>query len=353
MSTSYESLRAKYGAEAEQTPEKVVTEQTALEKLTAEALAAADAVEKAETPQLIVPEMAPPAAEPAGWAPVEEAAPAEVPEDEAPVCSPAEQTPPATDVPAPAADPAVLELLRKQNNALGELSRRLEAFELKLASMGGKVEQLQHMPAPQPNLTALTTKIDALCQAQARQEKANVDILRDSKNFQATVREQMQRELDSYRKQHSTTANASLLTEIANLYISSSQAIGYLSSEKERRNISEIVLEGLLEILEEQDVVVHTTPRGEKRSVKTCKTRKTIPTGDANLHGAVAESYAPSFTLGNQVLIKEAIDTYVFDPALAPAEAPAPQEPAPETAPVEAASAEPEQKNEAAPEIID
>lgn len=221
------------------------------------------------------------------------------------------------ELPVSEEDVNLRELMNKQFDSVEELGRQMTRLEQRMAVLCNGVEQLRQNATMDVAPSALSAKIEELRQANARQEKANVDILRDSKNFQASVREQMQRELDRYHKMHAETANAPILTDIANLYIMSCKAISYLADEKERKNISEIVLEGLLEILEEQGVVVNSTPVGTKRSIKTCKTRKTILTGDASLHGTVAESITPSFTLGNQVLIKESIDTYVYDASLA------------------------------------
>lgn len=222
-----------------------------------------------------------------------------------------EEKPPkeAVDSSEPREETELYTLLREQREVLQLLDQKVTTF-------GASLEQMKQVSSKEGAASSLVAKLEELRQANARQEKANVDILRDSKNFQASVREQMQRELDRYHKMHAETANAPILTDIANLYIMSCKAISFLTDEKERKNISEIVLEGLLEILEEQGVTVNSTPVGRRRSVKTCKTRKTIPTGDSELHGMVAESINPSFTLGNQVLIKECIDTYVYDASL-------------------------------------
>lgn len=173
----------------------------------------------------------------------------------------------------------------------------------------------------QPNsatehIQRLAGSVDELKINVARHEKANVDILRDSKNFQASVREQMQRELDGYHKLHSSTAYAPILTEIANLYITTQKAISYVADPKVREHFNDLVLESISELLTDQGVEIHSTDVGEARSLRTCKTRKTIPTGDKALHGLVAASNHPSFSLGNLVLIKESIDTYVYDASL-------------------------------------
>lgn len=207
--------------------------------------------------------------------------------------------------------------LEKQHQALAALDRQIVLLNQKVTAIDASLEQIKQVPSKECSASSLVDKLEELRQASVRQEKANIDILRDSKNFQTSVREQMQRELDRYHKMHAETANAPILTDIANLYIMSCKAISFLTDAKERKNISEIVLEGLLEILEEQGVTVNSTHAGGKRSIKTCKTRKTIPTGDSRLHGLVAESVNPSFMMGNQVLIKECIDTYVYDASLA------------------------------------
>ena len=77
------------------------------------------------------------------------------------------------------------------------------------------------------------------------------------------------------------------------------------------------MLDSLAELLEDNGVVIEQTDVGQPRSIRLCKTRKTIATGDESLKGKVAKSYNPSFVLGNQILQKEIVDTYIFDPALA------------------------------------
>lgn len=211
----------------------------------------------------------------------------------------------------------LLFFLKEQRKTLATLESCMMSLDKKMTAFAASLEQMKLVSSQEDeDASSLTAKFEELRQASIRQEKANIDILRDSKNFQASVREQMQRELDRYHQMHAETANAPILTDIANLYIMSCKAISFLTDAKERKNISEIVLEGLLEILEEQGVAVNSTPAGRKRTVKTCKTRKTIPTAESELHGMVAESITPSFTLGNQVLIKECIDTYVYDASL-------------------------------------
>ena len=223
---------------------------------------------------------------------------------------------------APSPLDAFAAVLQAQSEAIAQLSRSIAALDQRITDLSNAVEAVkQCASAPADGVKQLSAQMDELKQGFSRQEKANIDILRDSKNFQASVREQMQRDLDRYNKMHSETANAPLFTEIANLYVMSAKAISYLENEREKKNISEIVLDGMQEFLEDQGVAISSTPVGERRSVKNCKTRKTVPTPDPALHGMVAASLNPSFVLGNQVLIKENVDTYIYDESLAnPAE---------------------------------
>lgn len=217
----------------------------------------------------------------------------------------------------PMEDPAVARSIPVILNTVNSFQHVLEEMEQRMTAMGHGIEALEHKIVQSGEIMS---KLEELKQNYARQEKANIDILCDSKNFQASIRDQMQRELDGYRKLHASSAYAPILTEIAKLYVSSTAAIGYLSDERERRNVSEIVLEGIQEILEDQGVVMNTTAVGEHRPLKTCKTRRTVPTADQALHGAVAQSLNPSFVLGNQVLVSERVDTYVYDEQLAEAQ---------------------------------
>lgn len=210
--------------------------------------------------------------------------------------------------------------LAELNQNIRQANASLTAVLQALSAQATELQAIRQA-ALQPNsatehIQKLAGSVDELKINAARHEKANVDILRDSKNFQASVREQMQRELDGYHKLHSSTAYAPILTEIANLYITTQKAISYVADPKVREHFNDLVLESISELLTDQGVEIHSTDVGEARSLRTCKTRKTIPTGDKALHGLVAASNHPSFSLGNLVLIKESIDTYVYDASL-------------------------------------
>ena len=202
----------------------------------------------------------------------------------------------------------------KQNKAM--LDNVLQVLESQETELQAIRQAIGFSSSAVEQIKVLAGNVEEFKQNAIRHEKANIDILRDSKNFQASIRDQMQRELDGYHKLHSSTAYAPILTEVANLYITTKNAISYVSDEKIRDHFTELILESISELLSDQGVEIHSTDVGQARSLRTCKTRKTIPTGDKSLHGLVAASNHPSFVLGNLVLIKESVDTYVYNEAL-------------------------------------
>lgn len=238
--------------------------------------------------------------------------------------------------PMPVPDPVLFDLFQEQANKVDRMNELLLSCKQSLDVLTNKANAPLN-PAAQPANAAVESKqilaeIEALKAAAARQEKANTDILRDSKNFQAGVRANMQDELDQYHKLHSQNVFAPLLAEIAGLYISTDRYISTLSDQNIRTQLETILLESIEELLEDQGVTLSRSAMGQNRSLKTCKTRKTVPTADESLNGLVAHSYNPSFSLGNLVLQKEVIDTYVFDPNLKEAQ----MEPTKEAVPCDA-----------------
>ncbi len=197
----------------------------------------------------------------------------------------------------------LLAVVEKQETLNRMLEQKLQRIE----------ERLVGLDALEKGMEDQAARIDSLTQAAQKAEKANTDILRDSKNYQATVQNALQKELEGYRKKMSETAMAPILTEISNLYITVHHLAEHLEDGKTKKNIEDGVLESIEEILEDNGVTICTTAAGKERSVTQCKTIKTVPTHDRALHGRVARSYHPSFTLGKLVLVKERIDTYVYE----------------------------------------
>lgn len=201
---------------------------------------------------------------------------------------------------------------------LGEVvaqTAQLASLELQLnglSSANGHTDDSMH----DKTLQNLTTEVSGLKDAVLKQEKANTDILRDSKNFQAGVKARMQDELDQYHKLHAQNVYAPILTEIAGLYISTERLLDSAEDSHLKEQLRNALLDSLAELLEDNGVIIARTEIGQARSLRLCKTRKTIPTGDESLKGKVAKSYNPSFVLGNQILQKEIVDTYIYDPSL-------------------------------------
>ena len=232
---------------------------------------------------------------------------------------------PVSEEPAPEKEPEQ-ETPAPQPEVVPEWATTLMEQQTQLLQAVKTLSERKPAPAPAPQRTCslepLESKIFQMSEAVTKLEKVNVEVLRDSKNFQADSRMKMQRELDSYHKLFTDDVYASLLTEMAKIYVTCWK---YISQQKD---------ESMEELFDDYNVTIEQTAPGKSRSLRRCKTRKTVPTGDESLHGTVALSLNPSFSLGRNVLIKEVVDTYVYDPALKTPEESAeiPAEPVQQTA---------------------
>ena len=190
--------------------------------------------------------------------------------------------------------------------------------------MDAAIDRLQRDDKVQNQQTASAHEVQKLLEEIAGKlhedignlEKKNTDILRDSINFQANMGRRWGDELKHYRDLFADSAYDSILEELADLYSQTLQYIEETESDQVKEDIQDTVIESLNEIFNEFHITISRTKVGEKRSSKTCRTRKTIQTGNEALHGTVAKSYNPSFVRENRVLKYEKIDTYMFDPAL-------------------------------------
>lgn len=220
----------------------------------------------------------------------------------------------------------ITDMLTQQQEILSRLLGEVIALATQLTSLELRLNGLSSANSnagdgiQDKTVQNLIAEVAGLKDAAKRQEKANIDILRDSKNFQAGAKSRMQDELDQYHKLHAQNVYAPILTEIAGLYISTERLLDSVEDNHIKEQLKNILLDSLAELLEDNGVTIARTEVGQARSLKLCKTRKTIATGDENLKGRVAKSYNPSFALGNQILQKEIVDTYIFDPELVPAD---------------------------------
>lgn len=192
------------------------------------------------------------------------------------------------------------------------------------AQLDAAIDRLQRDDKVQNQQTASVPEVQKLLEEIAGKlhedignlEKKNTDILRDSINFQANMGRRWGDELKHYRDLFADSAYDSILEELADLYSQTLQYIEETESDQVKEDIQDTVIESLNEIFNEFHITISRTKVGEKRSSKTCRTRKTIQTGNEALHGTVAKSYNPSFVRENRVLKYEKIDTYMFDSAL-------------------------------------
>lgn len=218
------------------------------------------------------------------------------------------------------------DMLAQQQEILNRLLGEVIAIATQLTSLELRLDGLSSANSnagdgiQDKTVQDLIAEVAGLKDAAKRQEKANIDILRDSKNFQAGAKARMQDELDQYHMLHAQNVYAPILTEIAGLYISTERLLDSVENNHIKEQLKNVLLDSLAELLDDNGVTIARTEVGQPRSLKLCKTRKTIATGDENLRGRVAKSYNPSFVLGNQILQKEIVDTYIFDPELVPAD---------------------------------
>lgn len=206
----------------------------------------------------------------------------------------------------------IIQWQEKQERDARNLATQLESLTKRIESLASGLSTI-----PDQRVTPQRTTIilDDIQKVLSRMEKSNLDAIRESKNFQQTLYAKQNKELDSYRSLHSNTANANILIEIAHFRNAAEDIVGRLD-DLQARNLRVGVVEAIDELLEEYGVEIHQTPVGQRRSLRTCQTRKQVPTGDEALHGMVACSVAPSFSIGNLILLKEIVDTYVYDASL-------------------------------------
>lgn len=144
-----------------------------------------------------------------------------------------------------------------------------------------------------------------------KQQQMLASTLRENASFQVQVRGEMLRELEVFRKQHSGDALIPLLKAVAQLYCDHYSLTQEPCEDLLGRKIK-YLFEDLLELLEEYEVkIARTEPCGE-RSLRLSAASNTLPTDNHDLHGKVAYSHNPSFTLGQTVLVREQVDVYIY-----------------------------------------
>lgn len=202
---------------------------------------------------------------------------------------------------------SIIELQKVQEEKLRDLATQQKTLMERLESLA------RDNSTASSQVSIIT--LDEIQKTLYRVEKTNLDAIRESKNFQQTLYAKQNKELDGYRSLLSNTANANLLTEIAH-FRNAAEDIAQRLDDVQAKNLRIGVVEAIDELLEDNGVEIHQTPAGQRRSLRTCLTRKQIPSDDETLHGMVARSITPSFAIGNLILLKEIVDTYVYDASL-------------------------------------
>ena len=238
----------------------------------------------------------------------------------------------------------------EQIERAGELRRLTE-------EQGGRVDELRtavHALRVQTPAGVQPEQFEHLQGTVDQMVRTSSEALRGYQNMNSDARREMQKEVERYRRIFSDEAFAPILESLGEMYVACAEYIEHIENDKVRQDMTDLALEGIEEIMEENGVTKGRTPVGEKRSLRTTKARKLVPTGDPALHDMVAFSANPSFALGRLVLVKETVDLYKYDESLAaPAPEPEPEPepaPAPEPEPEPAPAPEPEPVTEPAPE---
>lgn len=185
-----------------------------------------------------------------------------------------------------------------------------------------QAETLMAIKSQRPDMGGVWDQLFQLQAALARQEKKMDRTLRENASFQVQVRGQMQKELEEYQKQQRGEVLALLLTRLSEMY---NNYLG-LSNKEDAEKLRQYILDDLREILVEEGVKLTHTPVKDLPEMRSCRVLKTIPTDDPSLHGKVAASYSPSFSLSRMILVKETLDLFKHQP---PQQAEAPIEGAP------------------------
>ena len=183
----------------------------------------------------------------------------------------------------------------------------------------GEIEEIKqilldhaaHYECQRQALEQQTRLLEQQNQALVKQQQMLASALRENASFQVQVRGEMLRELENYRKLHSGEALIPPLKAIAQLYCDHYSLTQEPCEDLLGKKIS-YLFDDLIELLEEYEVkMARTEPCGE-RSLRLSAAKKSLPTDNRALHGKVAYSHNPSFTLGQTVLVREQVDVYVY-----------------------------------------
>lgn len=207
-----------------------------------------------------------------------------------------------------------LEAFRAEMTA--DISKHLDAIRTEvtadLTRMTNAINQIGIAAAPadvSPNLDAMTDKLGKL-------ERMNTTVLTDYQNMLAKQLHAQEAELRKYKELLSPLSNAQLLTRIANILLSVEAVNRGVTDQKASRSVS-LLGNSLRELLEDEGVTISSSEPMTRRSFHSTQVSRYVPTGDPDLAGLIIASDTPAFSIGSKVLVKESVQLYQYDPALA------------------------------------
>ena len=125
----------------------------------------------------------------------------------------------------------------------------------------------------------------------------------------------MQKELDAYHEIDRGQHLNEVLLDVARVYCDNEQILDGINDVKIKKQVG-YIFDDIKQLLESYDVQIQRSHLGDKRNVKLCKIKRTIPTEDQELNDTVANSLKPGFYKGNHVMIKEDIEVFVYEPKI-------------------------------------
>lgn len=151
---------------------------------------------------------------------------------------------------------------------------------------------------------------------QDKVDRQVVQTLRENASYQVQVRQGLQKDVETLRKQQSGEMYNGILKEIATMYSDYQMLLDDENlSPKSRKNMLSL-FESMEDLLSDYDAEVVRCQPGDVRPTRQCKIINKIATGDQEMHNTIAQSRKPGVMRGKLVLCHEYVDVYVYDPSL-------------------------------------
>lgn len=274
-------------------------------------------------------------------------------------------------VPATPAEPDILKSIAAQLETLNQnilaLSKNVASKQeidlrpvfARIDSARTSIEELirvsvsQSAEPKEDNLQKALMMLQSVLEKQEKNDRQLVQTLRENATFQIQVRQGMQKDLDTLKKQLNGEQFEPLLKEIASVYAEYQPLLDDETiSERSRKNLNQL-FEQLEEILNDYGAETFRSEVGSVRKARVSKVIDKVLTGDEKKHNTIAVSRKPGVVHDRTVLYPEFVDVFVYDPTFAASElaenteaetANEAAEPIAEDSPAVEATAEPENK---------